>query len=101
MARITYNNIQGAQNLITFTDIPNIIKIDDGQGGSCATFTIAVGGDWRSSTSTDGQWYITFLGETITNVLDAKNAVNKNFYIASSTDSTVATPIYFRFRQVI
>lgn len=93
MARITYNNIQGAQNLITFTDIPNIIKIDDGQGGSCATFTIAVGGDWRSSTSTDGQWYITFLGETITNVLDPKNAVNKNFYIASSTDSTVASMV--------
>ena len=93
MATITYNNITGAQNLITFTDIHNILKVEDSKGGTYATFTIAVEGDWRGATSTDGQWHITFLGETITNVTDPQNAVNKNFYIASTNDSTIASMV--------
>lgn len=93
MATITYNNIESASNLITFTDIPNILTVDDGQGGYYSSFRISVSADWQGATSSNGQWYITFMGETITNVLDPKNAVNKNFYIASTVASTIASMV--------
>lgn len=93
MARITYNNIQSAVNLITLTDVPNILTIDDGTGGSYATFIISLQGDLRGATSTNAQWYITLLGETINNVTDPQNAVNKNFYIATTNESTMASMV--------
>lgn len=87
---ITYDNIQGASNLITFTDIPNILKIEDSDGGSYATLTLNFSGNLKSVTSGDSQWYITFLGETVSNVIDYNNAVNKGFYVSSSPASTAA-----------
>lgn len=88
---ITYNGIQGANNLVTFTDVPNILKVEDDGGGTYATFSLIFNGNLKSSTTKDGQWYITFLGETITNVVDYNNAVNKNFYVSTSSESTAAS----------
>ena len=53
------------------------------------TFTIS--GDLAGQTTTNGQWYLTFLGETISNVIDPANAINKNFYVSSSNISTAAS----------
>ena len=91
MANILYNNLGSPSNLITFTDIPNILSVEDLDGGTYATYTFMVNLSFKSQTSADGQWWITFLGETITNVLDHKNAINKKFYVADTTISTAAS----------
>lgn len=85
---ITYNNLQSASNLITFNDIPNILKVEDSASGTCALISLEFSNNLKSVTSGDGQWYITILGETITNVIDYNNAVNKNFYVSTSPVST-------------
>lgn len=88
---ITYNNVQGASNFITFTDVPNILKISDTSGGTYATFSLMFSGNLKSVTTSNNQWYITFLGETITSVNDYSNAVNKNFYVSTDPQSTAAS----------
>lgn len=85
---ITYNEISAPSGIVTFTDIPNILKVEDESGGTYATLTLGFGGGLKGLTTDDGQWYITFLGETITNVLDPSKAVGKNFYVSSSPVST-------------
>lgn len=88
---ITYNGLIQPQRLITFTDIPNILKVEDSTGGTYARVTLTFDGNLKAATSNDGQWYITFLGETISSVIDYNNAVNKNFYAAPFADSTAAS----------
>lgn len=91
MANITYNNLGSPTKLITFTDIPNILKVEDSSGGTYATFTFMVNTAFKAQTTSDGQWWITFLGETISNVLNPNAAINKNFYVAETTTSTAAS----------
>lgn len=93
MASITYNNLGSPTNIVTFTDVPNILKVEDSDGGSYATFNFTINSSLKGVTTADGQWYITFLGETISNVLDPDNAVNKNFYISSNNTSTAASMV--------
>lgn len=88
---IILNNLEQPDNLICFTDIPNILKITDTSGGTKAVFEITLTGNLKAQTTQDGQWYISFLGDTISNVLNASNAVNKNFYVSSSLRSTTAS----------
>lgn len=89
---ITYNNLNSPSNLITFSDVPNILSIEDTDSGTYATLSMAfnnpIGGTWQGATSADTQWWISFYGETISNVIDPANAVNKNFYISSSMTDT-------------
>lgn len=74
--------------MITFTGIPNILKIkDDDMFGTRATAKLVFADDLPESVERDGQYYITLLGETITNVTQPQNAINKNFFI--STDHRV------------
>ena len=89
---ITYNNlgVNEATKLVTFTDIPNILKVEDNDSGSYATLTLKFKGNLAGETSKNGEWYITFLGETITNVLSPAESVNKNFYIANVNKTTAA-----------
>lgn len=89
--RITLNNLELPSNLITFTDVPNILKVEDDGGGSYATMTFTLSGDLQSVTSSDGQYWLTFMGDTVSNVINPQNAVNKNFYISSSNISTAAS----------
>ena len=91
MANITYNNIGSAANLLCFTDIPNILKVTSSSGGTKASYTLTFVGNLNGQTTMDGQWYITLFGDTVTNVLDASNAVNKNFYISETNTSTAAS----------
>ena len=88
---ITYNNLDLPSNLITFTDIPNILKVVDDAGGTKAHFDFYFSSALASETTSDGQWYITFLGETITNVMNPSEAVNKNFYVAQGAMSTTVS----------
>lgn len=85
---ITYNNQNFPSNLICFTDIPNILKITEDNTGTKATVTLTVTNSLYGVTTTDGQWKITFLSETITNVIDPANAINKLFTVMPSANDT-------------
>lgn len=93
MADITYNNIDisGATNLVTFTDVPNILKVSDITGGTKARVTLSFSGDMSTVTTGDAQFYITIFDETITNILNYNSAANKSFYVSTSTTSTAAS----------
>ena len=90
---IKYNNIPSASatSFVTFTDIPNIVTVEnDASGYQLAELRLSVGDGWSTATHTD-PWYITINGETITAVDDFSNAINKNFCIFLSTTSTAAS----------
>lgn len=93
MADITYNGLSSPTNIISFTDIPNILKLSQYAFESTkAYYSLRFVGNLASVTSGDSQWYITLFGDTISNVLDYRNAVNKSFYVSStSTNSTAAS----------
>lgn len=88
---IKYNNIdkEQAHNLVTFSDVPAILEVSDTTGGTKALLQITVNTGWTASSN--NQWWLTFQGNTISNVTDPKNAVNKNFYIASDRHSTAVS----------
>lgn len=89
---IKYNNETLPSNLITFNDIPNILKVSDESGGTYATISFFFNVPLQTYlVLEDGLWYITIMGETITNVTDPSRAINKNFYIAPTNESTNAS----------
>ena len=91
MTNITYNNIpsSSATSFVTLSDIPNILSVTDSSAGTNAILKLTVGNGWTASAN--NQWWLEFLGETISNVLEPQNAINKNFYIASDKRSTAAS----------
>lgn len=88
---ITLNNLEGENNLICFTDIPNILKVSDTTGGTYTSLGLTLFDNLYSATTADTQWTITFMGESISNVLNYDSAVNKSFYVASDNASTAAS----------
>lgn len=91
MATIKYDGSTVPSNLITYTDIPNILKVEDTSGGTKATIRLSLTNNLSLITTEDGEWYISILGETITNVIEPENAVSKNFYVSSDNASTSAS----------
>lgn len=92
MASILYNSSNSAlSNIMTFTDIPNILKVSAGNGGYQAYIRLTFVGNLYGQTTNDGQFTITLWGDTISNVLDWKNAVNKNFRVGESNNDTAAS----------
>lgn len=89
---LTYNGIgqSNATNLVTFTDIPNILKLTDTPGGYHATISLGFEGD-ITNIPTSSEVSITIFGETVTGVRNASEAINKNFYMSSSPISTAAS----------
>ena len=88
---ITYNGESPATNMVTFTDIPNILKFDDNSGtAQKATIEMSFIANLRSGTTSEGQWEIVVMGETITSTLEVSKSVNKNFYVSTSQVSTAA-----------
>ena len=87
---IKYNNIdkEQAHELVTFSDVPAILEVSDTTGGTNAVLQLTVGTGW--SASSNNQWWLTFQGNTISNVTDPKNAVNKNFYISDRHSTAVS-----------
>lgn len=88
MAEIYYNNVSSPSNMLTFTHIPNILKVSQPISGSKAVFYFDFEGDLRQSVTADSQYYVTFLGETVSNVMNPRDAKNKRFYISSDEDGT-------------
>lgn len=88
---ITLNNLEYGSNLICLTDVPNILKVVDDGWGTYATFTITFNNNLKEITTEDGQWHITFMNESIRNVLNYNNAINKSFFISDSNITTAAS----------
>lgn len=91
MATIKYNGLEDPENLLTLTEVPNILKVSETMNGNKANLTFEVLGDLEQYTSADTQWFVTLLGETITNVIDPKNANGKRFYGSQDTHSTAVS----------
>lgn len=85
---ITYNNLDEPSNILTFTEVPNILKVEEYVSGTKASISLVFEGNIRQSVTADSQYYISILGETVTNVMDASMANNKRFFISSDEDST-------------
>lgn len=85
---ITYNNLSSPSNILTFAEIPNILKISENVTGNKCTIQFSMSNGLRQTVSADSQYYITLFGETITNVMSPENAKNKRFYISDDRLST-------------
>lgn len=87
---ITYNSKYdyNSTSYLTFTEIPNILKVKEYIDGTRASLSIEIQGNLKSTVSGDGQYYVTVLGETISSVMEYSNAKNKRFYISSDANST-------------
>lgn len=89
--QVTYNKLNQPSNLITFTDIPNILKVTDTDEGSYCTITITISGSLYNQVNSDKQFQITLLGDTVQNSIYPNNAVNKLFYISFNSTNTAAS----------
>ena len=78
---LTYNGVSNPQDMLTFSDVHNILKIKDDVVGTLTSIKLTIE---PTSTSTDGQYYLTLLGETVTTVANPSNASNKRFYVGNS-----------------
>ena len=85
-----YNGLQ-ADNLLTFSDIPNILTVSEYVSGTDTSIQLTWSDGFSSYVTDDGQYYFTLFGETITNVLDPNKAANKRFYISNDATSTAAS----------
>ena len=88
---ITLNNINSPSRILTFSDIPNIVKVSEDITGRNGVFSFVFNGNLKTSVSADSQYYVTFLDETVTNVMSPSKANNKRFYISTSPTSTAAS----------
>lgn len=90
---ISYNgNWSLSNSIITFNDIPNILLVEDSTTGSKDVVTLKLDSSGLNAITTeDGQWYIKILDDTITNVLNPKDATSKTFYIADDLPSAIAS----------
>lgn len=86
--QILFNGETDVNGLVTFTENPNIVKIEDEAEGTYARITMLFMNDLASTVTGDGQYYITLFGETITSTNNPQNNNNKRFYISTDTAST-------------
>ena len=86
---ITLNGLSNPTSLLTFTDVHNILKVSENISGTKAQIVFQFTGDLISQVTSDNQFYVTILGETVSNVISPSNSINKHFYI-SDIDTTAA-----------
>lgn len=95
-------NEQTNNNLILLSDVPNLLKIaDDYTQGEYGHVSLVISGATSLSVTGNSQYTLYFEGETISNVTEPENAINKNFYISRSNngDKATAASIAMAFRN--
>ena len=88
---VTYNGLADTQNLLTFSDVPNILKLEEEIYGEKAQIVFTFANGLNQFVTGDSQYYVSLFGETVTNTLDPSKAINKRFYISQSGQSTAAS----------
>ena len=88
MATLKLNNTPSPLSMVTFTDVPNILTISEYVAGTNATFYFTFYSGLQATVTADSQYHVTFLGESVSNVMSPKYAKNKRFYIADTPQST-------------
>lgn len=77
------------QNLICFTDVPNVLRFrSQNTTGTPTTILIQLDDSWHTNVEEEGQFFITIEGDSITNCLNAEDSTNKNFFIADNSQDT-------------
>ena len=89
---INYNNLSTSQlgGIVTFTDVPNILKVSEYITGTKAIFQFTFQSGLQSTVTADSQYYVTFLSETVSNVMNPSNAKNKRFYISDANGTAMS-----------
>lgn len=86
---LKYDGLYSPSNLVTFTDVPNLLSIEENVSGNKArvvfTFTSSM------STTADSQYNITVLCETVTSVMSPSSAKNRRFYMGLDNSSSAAS----------
>ncbi len=95
MANITFNGL-ASPSLLTFSDIPNIVKVSENFTGSKAQITLSVLGGSVATATGNSQYYITLLDETIENVIDYANLAGRRFYISDPVSTAASIAIALR-----
>lgn len=87
-----FNNLPNPVDNVCLTDVPNIVRLIDEDYGTYATVTMTFDSTLDDETTYDGQWQITIMGNTITNVMNYENAVGRAFFVSqeSGTAASVA-----------
>lgn len=85
---IYYDGLDFVDSLVTFTEVPNILKLEENVNGTKAKFYFYIGNNIKQTVTGDGQYHITLFGETISNVMNPADASNKRFYISNNANST-------------
>lgn len=89
---ITYNGLYTpSSSILTFSEVPNILSISENISGTKGVFTFTFQGRLSTTVTSNGQYHVTFLDETVTNVMSAADANNKRFYISPDVNSTAAS----------
>ena len=90
---LNFNGIaaEDAKDLICLSDVPNILSLEDNAGGTKGIFRFIILDGLYAATTGTSQWWISFLGETVSNVMNPEDAINKNFYISQDRHSTAAS----------
>ena len=96
MANIYYNggditDSSRTEGILTFSEIPNILEIQEDVVGVKGQFEIVVLSEFSQVVSGNGQYYLTLFGETISNVLSPTEATNKRFYVYPQAQGSAAT----------
>ena len=58
-----------AKDLICLSDVPNILSLEDNAGGTKGIFRFIIYDGLYAATTGTSQWWISFLGETVSNVM--------------------------------
>lgn len=88
---LLFNGLSNPSNIVCLTDIPNIVKLADEDYGTYAQVQMIFDGTLKDETYSDGQWQITIMGNTITNVMNYQNAVGRTFYVSQEGSGTAAS----------
>lgn len=90
---LLYNGFERQAPIVTFTDVYNLLQVKQNVSGTNALLELCVKGTWTSTASeiTEGQYYFSIFGETITSTVYPSQAKNKKFYISSTLTDTVVS----------
>lgn len=93
MANILYNGInsESYEGILTFSDVPNILQVQEEIYGAPTVIDLIPSGLWRSVVTANTQYSLTMFGETITNVMSPNEVRNKKFFIAEDEENTAVS----------